>query len=525
MNTKLKKIFLSESDNDLNRIVSALSCFITGMLAHGYFIFNQIFNGDSVYVPHGASPILASGRWAAVLLNYFLRVHLKNSLVIHSFNIILGIIFLSLCSALIIEIFKVKNIFVSIAIGSLLVVQPFVINLIGYSFVFHFDFFTLLITVYSAKLLLIDKAVVVPSILIGVALGIYQAYYPFLMSIIFVYYFLYILEGNDIKKIFPLTIKVIAVLVISIIIFIIGNFLTQSAYNSSINGYVGMGKSGLPSSGVQGIIANILTPYKYFIGIYTGRYGHVTNFPIMKLCIIMLLIIFLISMFKFLKNLYNNSKVNFIISIIFILLIPICVCMQGLYYFGNTARVQTNTCFLYFIPLLLLDRLGTENYEYNILNSYLTNNYHFKKIFSTIILYLFIFISVHFVFVSNGEHYRLYLINKKYERSLQNIVNVILSNKDYRDGMEIMICGRYKTPSVIMDNFDMSPFDIHDPYSDITFTDEITFSFAHMQIDNLKIYLQVPPEDRAKYKDIPNYPNPECVQKIGDNLLLIKFSD
>ena len=185
MNIKLKKFLISDSSIESNRIIAFISCFVTGIIAHGFLIYNQIFNMDSLYVPYGMSPILASGRWVGILINNIFVLLLKYNLSINSFNIITGIFLLSLCSSQLVEIFNIKKRYVSIVISSLIVVQPAIINLTGYSFVFHLDIFAMLITTYAVKLLLVKNKLIIPSILLGLSLGIYQAYMPYALTIIF----------------------------------------------------------------------------------------------------------------------------------------------------------------------------------------------------------------------------------------------------------------------------------------------------------------------------------------------------
>ena len=531
MNIKLKKFLISDSSIESNRIIAFISCFVTGMIAHGFLIYNQIFNMDSLYVPYGMSPILASGRWVGVLINNIFVLLLKYNLSINSFNIITGIFLLSLCSSQLVEIFNIKKRYVSIVISSLIVVQPAIINLTGYSFVFHLDIFFFFFTTYAVKLLLVKNKIVIPSILLGLSLGIYQAYMPYALTIIFVYSFLYIIDGNDIDSLIRLGLKCLVVFIMAVVIYVVGlkltvMFIDSTTFENTQVGYKGMDTSGLPLTSIPNLFLNILMPYKAFIDIYTGRYGFVTNFPIMRPVLILVLIIFILTILKLLKSTYAKNKINFIISIIIVLLLPIIINIQLLYYPGNTPRVQTGLFFIFLIPLLLFDRVGTVDNCLDYFDNYSSPKFiNINKIITNLILFLFIFIAIHFSFVSNGEHYRLYLMNKKYERSMQHIANLIITNKDYKDGMEVMMCGEYKTPKVFMDYFDFSPYNIHDVYNEYGFVVDFSFSYAFMQMTNLKIYIQVPPEDRHKYKDIPNYPNPDCVQKIDDKLILIKFSD
>ena len=528
MNNKLKSFLISNNDIDSNRIIAFLSCFITGMLAHGFLIFNQMYNVDCLYVPYGMSPILASGRWFGVLINNLFVLFLKNNLSINSFNIIIGIFLLSLCASLLINIFNIKKRYVSIIISSLLAIQPAIINLTGYSFVFHLDIFAMLLTTYAVKLMLVNKKFVAPSILLGLSMGIYQAYMPYAITIIFVYYFLYIIDGNEISKIIKPIFKCLSIFAISIIIYIVGLKLTVLLFNKfTIEeiqvGYQGMDSSGLPLSSIQNLFVNLINPYKGFLDIYTGRFGYITNFPIMRPVLILVLLTFILLCIKILSATYVINKTNFFISIFLILLLPIAFNPQLIYYLGNNSRVQTSTFFIFFVPLMLLDRINIYEIDLDLFSN--INVSKLNRIFTNVIIYLFIFISLHFIFVSNGEHYRLFLMNRKYERSMQQIANVIITSKDYKDGMEIIMCGEYKTPKIYMDYFDFTPYNIHDLFNDKGFAFEVSFSYAFMQMTNLKIYLQVPANERIKYKDIPNYPNPDCVQKIDDNVLLIKFSD
>lgn len=531
MNNKLKTYFVSEDSVNRNKILGFISCFVTGMIAHGYYIYNQIFNMDSVYVPYGMSPILSSGRWAGVIINNIFKIYLQYFLVINSFNIIAGILLLSLCAAQLVEIFNIKKRYVAIIISALLVVQPMIINLVGFTFVFHLDLFAMFLATYTMKLVLVKGKVVLPAVLLGISAGIYQAYIPYAVTIIAVYYFLFILDGNDVKQLIKPSIKCLIVFVATLIIYVVGLKLTIMLFDSLTHeeqqfGYLGMGTNGLPVSSIQNLFLNLFKSYHAFIDIYTGRYGHITNFPIMKLVLILVLLIFIISAVKLLKKIYAINKLNFILSIVFILIIPIIVNIQFAYYLSNTPRVQSGLFFIFFIPLLMLDRIELADNNFDFFKSLNFIKFiNIKKLVTNLILYVFIFIAVHFVFVSHGEHYRLFLHHQRYERSLQNIANLIITSKDYKDGMEIIMCGNYKTPDVFMKYQYLYPYDIHDVYLDSSFWIEGSYSFALMQLTNLNIYLQVPQEEREKYKDIPNYPNPDCVQKIDENLLLIKFSD
>lgn len=517
-----------------NRIIAFVSCFVIGLVAHSYLMFNQIFNGDGVFVPYGMSTVLAFGRWLGVILNNFFNINLKCFLSINSFNILLGVILLSLCSAQIVEILNIKKAHVAALIAALMVVQPAIINIMGFSFVFHLDMFALLLATYAAKLILVKNKIIIPAILIGCSAGIYQAYIQFALGIIFIHYFLYILDGKNIKLLFISSIKYIIIFALGMAIYSLGLKYTIIAFSRILPdelsfGYAGISSNGLPTDTIANLFNNIIRTYEAFVDIYTGRFGHITNFPIMRLALILVALTFIVSIFNIMHKLYKQNKLNFFIAIFMILIIPIVTNMQLLYYKENHARVHTCLFFIFYIPLLLLDRIKVNNNIFEFIKNSDSAKFgwtfKFNKILTNTVIFLFLFITVHFTFVSNGEHYRLYLFHKKYERSIQNVANLIISNKDYKDGMEIMMYGTYKTPKVYMNYKFMNPFNIHAVIDDSRFAFDYSYSFAFLQLSNLNIYLQVPSEDREKYKDIPNYPNPDCVQKIDDNLLLIKFSD
>ena len=170
---KIKSKFIKEQ-----KLAFAVTFFI-GVFSHAYLFFDSLMYRDNVYI-NSLGATFRSGRWALGLITNFLELTIKCNM-IPFINGIVSILFISLSALFIFKIFNIKNKYISIGIGCLMVTFPVVTSTFAYMFTAPYYFIALFMNVFAIHLITKDKHkiinYIISCLLIATSMGIYQSYF------------------------------------------------------------------------------------------------------------------------------------------------------------------------------------------------------------------------------------------------------------------------------------------------------------------------------------------------------------
>lgn len=175
--------------------VAFFTAIIMGFLIHAYKFLNTLPNHDSLYNYYSDQNMLASGRWLLSIVcglsSYFDLPWIIG---------LLSLVFLGLTTVVIVEIFQVKNPILIGIIGGLLVAFPSITETFFFGFTADGYFLAMLLASLAVAFSSFrDKKkwhVVIATICVCCACGIYQSYVSYAM-LLAICYFLWILLSTE----------------------------------------------------------------------------------------------------------------------------------------------------------------------------------------------------------------------------------------------------------------------------------------------------------------------------------------
>ena len=170
---------------------AASACaFVAGMLAHGMALLNKLSWHDDIASLFDVGSTVPSGRWMLeVLGNLEEAFYQDGHYSLPLFNGLLGLLCIAAAACLLADLFRLRPAG-GAALGCLMAVFPSVTSLFAYVFTMHFYLLAMLCTVLAAYLLCRFPrwgGWVAAVLLAGCALGVYQAYFPMLPTLLLLY--------------------------------------------------------------------------------------------------------------------------------------------------------------------------------------------------------------------------------------------------------------------------------------------------------------------------------------------------
>lgn len=344
---------------DNNCVTSFFVTFFIGAISYFYIGYNTLLAGDDFaylydYTNSAGSWATRNGRFLRAIIDEIL-MYLKFNRLIPMFQIIVGLMFLSIAYSLIIKIFQVKKL-VPLLLLSFTVIFPvwsetflFVRDVVAYTF----SFFLSVLSVYF----LVSKYKfrhIVSALCIFASISIYQTYFEFALSLYVLYEifdFLVIYGKNkeyDIKKnCYKILKNLIVYFIVALVYLIVVNFVIglQSVTGERlIENYSFLHKI------IKMFAAFFVLPFKNYMDI---------NYSIMsKVFILVLYVLILYSLIKIILNMKMVFKIYFIF-----LLFMFLSFFNINYLLQDTIMVRTipSQIYLLLIPALILNISDNNN--------------------------------------------------------------------------------------------------------------------------------------------------------------------
>jgi len=177
-----------------------------GLFAHGYMFLHNFLSADAMWNLYADQNMITSGRWL-LGLSCSISSYYQLPWVIGC----LSLIWLGISAVAIVELFSIKRTETCILIGGLLVTFPALVS--TFSYLYTADGYMLAVCFVCISMLFLQKykwGFVPAGLLLGGAIGIYQAYLAFAVLLCLALLFIGIFDGKKPKELWIMTGKMLA---------------------------------------------------------------------------------------------------------------------------------------------------------------------------------------------------------------------------------------------------------------------------------------------------------------------------
>ncbi|MFC4025151.1 glucosyltransferase domain-containing protein [Oceanobacillus longus] len=408
--------------------IAFFSAVIIGFLTHLFVMTNSLPNHDGVNNYYDPQMKFSSGRF---FLNPFAGISSYFDLPL--INGLLGILYLSLLSVVLVEIFKLRKTLSIVLMAGLIVTFPTIASTFSYMFTadgYMFSFFT---TALAVLLTIRFKYGFLPgAILFYLSVGVYQANLPLAVSVVALWFMKELLYGDEKLKSQIISLgKQVVMVVLGMIAYVVTYKLYQGM--RGITGYQGLDSAG--SVSLQDIPGQLYLLIREFIKFFIDDNPNL--FELLNVGVIGLI---LIGGILILMNRYKAiGYMKTLFIIISALLLPVFSLL--LYFISPDVKYHMlmvmSLVVFYFIPLIVYDSIRV--------NNLMTSAYSWSTV---IILALTVF---NFTLISNISYLNM---NLKYERTYalaNRVLDRIEQTENIEDVNKIAILGKPQ-------NYAYSPF-------------------------------------------------------------------
>lgn len=306
---------------DKRYVIIFITSVITGVMAHGMALFNKYSFHDDTYSMFTVGATFTSGRYMLYEISHFIQTMFGGLFSTPLYEGMITIILISFSCILIISLFDINSKVVCGVVASFMVCFPVVTGMLGFVFTGCYYAAAIFFTVLGGFFICKYKkwyTFIAGVLLIGNAIGIYQAYIPLFLSMFLIYYMKENLDvwGENNKRIFLYILYYIAASIIPIVIYFITNSYELHRYGKELSNYKGIDKMGQMT--VVQFIERLKLAYRRFFFPKQDLFPKITY----KLYIIIVCMCILLSTFLIIYKLRGNL-IPILLSIITLALIPL----------------------------------------------------------------------------------------------------------------------------------------------------------------------------------------------------------
>ncbi len=246
-----------------------LSAIAAGFLAHMFAFTNKLVNADEAATLFGKGASAVSGRWGLELVK----------LIFPDYSMpwiygVLTIAMIAVAGCLVLDIFKIKSTWLRLTLPALFVVFPAVTGLMCYMFTSAAYGLSFLLAVLAVKLYT-GKGIAgfaVPTLLLFLSLGIYQAYIAVAASFFLMLMIKALLEDQSAAVVFRFGLRCLLMLLLSLALYyaislVVIYFDDESFVDYAVNQD-------------DGLLKKLFLAYRAFGGSFlNGTFGYVNSVP------------------------------------------------------------------------------------------------------------------------------------------------------------------------------------------------------------------------------------------------------
>ncbi len=493
-----------------------LSVFIWGLISHGMMLFNKFSFHDDIASLFGVGGTYTSGRWVLGVISTAEQVlydgfHYSLPL----FNGVISLILLGISLCVAVSILDIKNRLACVVLSGLWITFPSVAGLFGFMFTAPYYSLAVFMAVSAAYLICKYRKwyiFLTASLIMGCSMGIYQAYIPFFMTILLIYFIknTYLEDEFLLKKFVQNTLYYISSVIVSVLVYFGANKFFLWHYKIELSEYAN--SYGIGKSSVMDYVFKISDSYRrFFIHNWNNEFNMYSRTLSAVYYIITVIVIFYVAIM-----IYNTIKSGKILKavVLFILNAVFPVSVNFIYVLSDsvhTLMVYSETLtFLYLIWLIFNIKL-----EF----SKITDIIRFAGIISII------FLSVAYCRFDNALYVKAQFEQTRVINYCNTIVTQIKSVEGYSDKLPVVFINLEKNKDLSVSDIDeFKPIDIH-PYhgmksllNDYSITDFIEYWNGYKPIYlKEEDFINLP-----EVKNMPSYPNDGSIKIIND-AVVVKF--
>lgn len=333
--------------------VTFIGTFLIGILTYFYTMSNHFLTFDSMWNLYSKQDMLSSGR---PFLTYACRISSDYDL--PAVNGILAIFYLALTAVVLVDIYKIKNAIIGMLMGGMLVTFPSVIS--SFCYAYTVDGYMLAVLLTTLALWCTErysKGWIAGIFLSGFGIGIYQAYFSYLIVLCIVCVLLLVLEEEKLAQILK-KIGAYAGMGAGGYLFYIASFRGMLAIKQTpLSGYQGTDQvlnfslAGIP----QGMKAAWTSFYQF------ARWGHAfTTTGAMKVLYFSILVVgVVLYMCAFLQKKRYGTPGHLVLTILCVIALPFGLCVFAILVPDVLIHMlmRFSWVVLFLFVLILLDRM------------------------------------------------------------------------------------------------------------------------------------------------------------------------
>ena len=402
------------------------SAFFVALFSQGMGLFNKFSVHDDVK-NYGIGATYTSGRWMLDLLGKLENIYFGDGhYSLSTFNGFISIILIAFSACLVIRILDIKSRFFCMFISGIMVCFPVITSLFGFMFTFHFYMISLFLGVLGAYYICaLNKWYfwMAGIILITASVGIYQAFIPFIISLVLMSCIKNVLTYHDVRLFFKKLFFSGAGCISFLLLYLMINNLFLSYLNVTLSDYMGISSMGQNS--IRGYLSKAIEAYVHFFKPDTKAAYFMYPGAILYLYYAVIgisIILCAITAFRLAKH----HIVNSILFVILFLLFPLCTN----FIFVMTERKTVHSLMVYaqLLPFVLFAFLM----EHTDFKNKIT-----KNIFSNVSIIIAVSLLLMYARVDNKCYIKATYAQQESISYLTTLVTLIKGTDGYKDEMPV----------------------------------------------------------------------------------------
>lgn len=499
---------------------SLITSAIAGFLTYGYYFTNNILNYDDVYnIPcMNSGGKIGFGRWSLEIL-YGVFEKLNYHYNIRFIEVIISLFILAVSCVLFCKAFGFKRKLYYILFTAVTVTFPAIAS--SAFFTFYMPYYMFSVFLVSLGFLIVEKngkiySYLIFSLIVSFSIGIYQAYYPFIISVAVLMVLKTCFDKNcSSADVLVKGIKYFISILLSYVFYRFFLTILLKLYGKELLGYQGINEMG--KINLKDLPAMVKSMYFNYLFLPTHDYLSVSGNLVSRLIIVA---VFGISVFLLLISFRKIRVSKSILTVVITFILPISANFI-------TVMVPDGTVYtlmvmglvsLFYYPIIILDNLEINNTDVN-------------RMITSVTGCVLIVSALNYVIVANGNYSALQYSNIKTENYFEMMLTRIKSVEQYDENMDIVFVGDIISDKSFNDNWNESAFTLgglRQFGKSGSGKDQINDYSRNMFIKNFLGYSvsEITDADAEKYKEViaemNTYPNDNSI-RIVDNKILVKF--
>ena len=486
------------------------STFVVGFVAYGFLVTNRFLTYDSMWNMYSDQNMITSGRqflgWACSLGSYYDLPWLNGCL---------ALLYLAITSVLVVEGLGIRSKLGAALAAGLIVSFPSVIS--SFCYTFTVDGYMLAALLATIAFALADKKGwwwIPGAVIMGVSLGIYQAFLSFAMVLCILRLLLDIIEQKSVKEWAAKVFRYCGMGACGYGVYLVSLNIMLKLTGNSLSGYQGTDNIGKFS--MSQLPAGLLASFKNFKDF--ALYGNVlTTTDVMKLVVVLLVILGVAFYAMQLMPLFKDIKKNWLSILAVVLLaaaIPfatttMCIIAPTLYYH---TLMRGSWSLLFVFVLAVAERVKTAGLAWKVKKA--------SVIAACLCAFLLVF---EFAKMANIVAFNM---QERYEKNYAlciRIVQLLEQTKGYEHGDKVAILGggpnltNYPSTDITKEDL-VGYFGADGDYSLNSTSKYAAFMSHYMNVtlQTIDYEEELKLAESEAFKAMARFPDKACVEKIGD---------